>query len=87
MTAPVLAWGPEQAFDVPSIEGHVYGREFELLPAGTMFAAGSLLSGVIGVTETGSQVVITGYRATMGRELEGYRDDIVTAYRVRQGQG
>ena len=87
MTAPVLAWGPEGAYDVPTIDGHVYGREFELLPAGTMFAARSMLSGVIGVDVSGSRLVITGFRTTTGRELEGYTDDIVEAYRQRQAMG
>lgn len=86
MTAPTLAWGPEGAYDVPTL-GRVCGREFELLPAGTMFAAQSILSGVIGVTESGERLVITGFRNTTGRELEGYQNDIVEAYRQRQAMG
>lgn len=87
MTAPTLAWGPEGAYDVPTIKGRVCGREFELLPAGTMFAARSMLSGVIGVEAGGRRLVITGFRNTTGRELEGYTTDIVEAYRQRQAMG
>ena len=86
MTAPTLAWGPEGAYDVPTF-GRVCGREFELLPAGTMFAARSMLSGIVGVDETGKRLVITGFRTTTGRELEGYTADIVEAYRQRQAMG
>lgn len=85
-------------YRLPNPPGHLFGREFELLPAGTMLAAGSLLSGVIGVAaepegeshcyiEEGSPLLIIGARGTSTRELECYQDDIVEAYRVRQAQG
>ena len=97
MTAPVLAWGNQTLYRLPGPPGHVFGREFELLPAGTMFAAGSLLAGVIGVEaeptderhcyiREGTPLLIIGARGTETRELEGYQDDIVEAYRQRQAQ-
>lgn len=96
MTAPTLAWGEQSLYRLPG-DRHVFGREFELLPAGTMFAAGSLLSGVIGVDaepadlghcfiREGVPLLIIGARGTETRELEGYQDDIVEAYRLRQAQ-
>lgn len=95
MTAPTLAWGEQTLYRLPGPPGHVFGREFELLPAGTMFAAGSRLAGVIGVEaepadgdycfiEEGTPLLIIGARGTETRELEGYQDDIVESYRVRQ---
>lgn len=95
MTAPVLAWGKQCLYRLPSPSVHVFGREFELLPAGTMFAAGSLLNGVIGVAaqpagenhcyiEEGAPLLIIGARGTETRNLKGYQDDIVDAYRQRQ---
>lgn len=95
MTAPVLAWGEQSLYHLPGPPGHVFGREFQLLPAGTMFAAGALLSGVIGVAaepahhghcfiREGTPLLIIGARGTETRELEGYQHDIVEAYRVRQ---
>lgn len=95
MTAPVLAWGAQSLYRLPGPPGHVLGREFELLPAGTMHAAGALLSGVIGVEaepsgeehcfiREGTPLLIIGARGTSTRELEGYTEDIVEAYRQRQ---
>lgn len=98
MAAPTLAWGNQNLYRLPDDGGHIFGREFELLPAGTMFAAGSLLSGVIGVAaepaheghcyiEEGTPLLIVGTRTTSTRELEGYQKDIAEGYRVRQSQG
>lgn len=95
MTAPTLAWGEQTLYRLPGSPVHVFGREFELLPAGTMFAAGSLLSGVIGVAaepadekhcyiEEGTPLLIIGARGTTTRELKGYQDNIVESYRQRQ---
>lgn len=96
MAAPTLAWGAQALYRL-SNERHVFGREFELLPAGTMFAAGVLLHGVIGVDaepaheghafiRDGTPLLIIGARGTESRELEGYEADIVEGYRQRQAQ-
>lgn len=99
MGAPTFAWGEQSLYRLPGDRGHIFGREFEMLPAGTMFAAGVLLHGVIGVSaepagdehcyiQEGTPLLILGSRGTETRELEGYQDDIVECYRVRQsGQG
>lgn len=98
MGAPVIAWGEQSLYQLPRDPGHVFGREFELLPAGTMFAAGSVLGGVIGVAaepegrrrcfiREGSRLLIIGARGTETRELKGYQDDIVEGYRQRQEAG
>lgn len=97
MTAPTLAWGEQTLYRLPGPPGHVFGREFELLPAGTMFAANVILHGVIGVEaepegkehcyiKEGSPLLIIGARGTETRELNGYTEDIVENYRIRQLQ-
>lgn len=97
MTAPTLAWGNQNLYRLPDDGGHVWGREFELLPAGTMFAANAILHGVVGVeaepahegycyVEEQASIVIVGARGTSTRELEGYQLDIAEGYRLRQAQ-
>lgn len=97
MRAPTLAWGEELLYRLPGSRQCIFGREFELLPAGTMLAAGALLHGVIGArakpTRNGShqidedaELLIVGTRTTSTRELEGYVDDIAEGYQLRQAQ-
>jgi hypothetical protein len=97
MAAPTLAWGNQNLYRLPDDGGHIFGREFELLPAGTMFAANVILHGVAGVSaepaheghcyiEEGGPLLIVGTRNTSTRELEGYQDDIAEGYRLREAQ-
>lgn len=76
---------------------HIWGRQFELLPGGTMFSAASILTGVIGVEaqplrdqqykiSQDARVLICGTEQTNTRELEVYKDDIAESYRLRQLQ-
>jgi hypothetical protein len=44
-----IAWGELQVFQF-SDGVHIYGREFQVLPSGTMFGAQQILAGVIGFT-------------------------------------
>ena len=96
MAAPTLAWGESNLFRLPDAS-HLWGREFELLPAGTMFAAGSILHGLIGIEaepldsarcqiSDGALLVIVGLGQTETDELEGYRDDVISGFKVRQLQ-
>ena len=96
MTAPTLAWGDQMLYQLPD-DRHLWGREFELLPAGTMFAAGVILHGIIGVEaepahegyayiSEDAPLLILGARGTNTRELEGYQQDIAEGYRLRQAQ-
>lgn len=95
MTAPTLAWGRQTLYRLPDELGHVLGREFELLPAGTMFAAGTMLNGVVGVAaepidaehcsvEDDAELLIIGTRSTDTDALRGYQDDIADGYRQRE---
>ena len=97
MRAPTLAWGEELLYRLPGSRQCIFGREFELLPAGTMWAAGALLHGVIGArakptqngshrVDEGAELLIIGTRTISTRELEGYVDDIAEGYRLRRVQ-
>ena len=96
MTAPTLAWGKVCLFSLPD-GGHLYGREFELLPAGTMFAASVILHGIIGVDAvvgsdnvaripSNAQIFIYPIRDTDPAELRLYEADINDGYKQRELQ-
>jgi hypothetical protein len=96
MAAPTLAWGELLLFQLPDGE-HLYGREFELLPAGTMFAAAVILHGLAGVpASVGSDnvarvaadadPVIWALRGTESDELVPYQDDVLEGFRIKQLQ-
>lgn len=96
MAPPALAWGELNLYGLDD-GSHLYGREFELLPAGTMFAAGSILHGLIGVEaeppdekrcqiRDGALLIVYGLAPTETDELDAYRDDLVEGFRVRQLQ-
>jgi hypothetical protein len=96
MAAPTLAWGKYHLFGLPD-GSYVYGREFELLPAGTMFAAGVILHGIIGAEAVigsdsiariprDAQMQIMAIRDTDSDELQIYCEDIKEGYRLRELQ-
>lgn len=96
MTAPSLAWGELHLFKLPD-DRHLYGREFELLPAGTMLAASVRLNGLAGVlAEVGDDniarvdadalPVVYPTRGTEMSEIELYESDILEGFRFRQLQ-
>lgn len=96
MAAPTLAWGKAHLFQLPD-GSHIYGREFELLPAGTMFAAGVILHGIIGATATigadniarvpsDAELVIYPIRNTEQAELQLHEAEITEGFRLRQLQ-
>ena len=96
MAPPALAWGELNLYELDD-GSHLYGREFELLPAGTMFAAGSILHGLIGVEvepldgtrcqiRDGALMMVYGLAPTITEELDGYRDDLIEGFRVQQLQ-
>ena len=96
MASPSLAWGELNLYGLDD-GSHLYGREFELLPAGTMFAAGSILHGLIGVEaepldgnrcqiRDGALMLVYGLAPTSTEELDGYRDDLVEGFRIQQLQ-
>jgi hypothetical protein len=91
-----MAWGKLHLFQMPD-GSHLYGREFELLPAGTMFDAAVVLHGIIGATatvdddnvarvEAGGTLWIYPTRQTDSAELELYESDITEQYWIRELQ-
>jgi hypothetical protein len=96
MAAPTIAWGDTNLYKLPDAS-HLWGREFELLPSGTMFAAKSILHGLIGIEakplagdrcqiRNGALLVIYGLGETEINELESYRDDVIAGFQQRQLQ-
>lgn len=96
MADPVLAWGAASLYELPSGR-QIWGREFELLPAGSMFAASAILRGLIGVEAEqlderrcqivdGAPVILYGMGETETRELDGYRNDVIEGFRLQQLQ-
>lgn len=96
MAAPTLAWGAVNLYKLPSGR-HLWGREFDLLPAGTMFAAGAILHGLIGVEAEpidgkkcsivqGAPLLLYGMGSTDTRELDAYHNDVIEGFRVKQLQ-
>lgn len=96
MGAATLAWGKPHLFSLPD-GSHLYGREFDLLPSGTMFAASVILHGLVGVpAKVGSDNVakvsrdarlcVYGIRGTDPAELSLYQDEVLEAYRIRELQ-
>jgi hypothetical protein len=96
MAAPTLAWGEAHLFELPDGQ-HLYGREFELLPAGTMMAAGAILHGICGVaasvgTDNVARVQadappeVYAIRDTSSDELGIYGEEVVEGFRIKQLQ-
>lgn len=96
MAAPTLAWGASTLFQLPDGQ-HLYSREFELLPSGTMLAANVILHGLAGVEATigsdnlarvaaDARPVVYAIRTTSSEGLEAYVNDVLESYRERQLQ-
>ena len=92
----VLAWGDRNLYQLPD-GGHLWGREFQVLPSGSMFGAGGILNGLIGVDarpldeghceiRNGSRLMVYGVRGTDTGELEPYHDDLAEAFNELQVQ-
>jgi hypothetical protein len=96
MGVPTFAWGEPHLFGLPD-GSHVYGREFDLLPAGTMFAASVILHGLAGLhavvdarkvarVAAEGPLLIYAIRGTDQSELGLYESDVIKAFRIRQAQ-
>lgn len=96
MTSVSLAWGEPHVFGLPD-GTYLYGREFDLLPTGTMFSAGVILHGIAGVEATveddnvariaaDAQLELYSSRGTEPEELEPYEDDVIESFRIKQMQ-
>lgn len=85
-----IAWGQMSLYEVPG-GGHVWGREFQILPAGTMAQATGMLHGLIGAdarpldggraeVRTGSPVKLYGCRGTETGDLMAYQNELCEAF-------
>jgi len=96
MSAPTVAWGAATLYRLPNGE-HIYGREFELLPAGTMMAADAILCGICGVVakvgadniarvHADAEPEVYAIRDTTCEELDDYGEEVIEGFRLKQLQ-
>lgn len=89
-----LAWGDLCCYEVPRY-GHVWGREFQLLPKGSMFHSAGVLHGLIGLparrigktkceVDIKSPLQVYGVRGTDPKKLEEYYDELAERFSARQ---
>jgi hypothetical protein len=85
-----VAWGDLGVFTF-SDGVSIYGREFQILPSGTMFDARKVLAGVIGFTASraapaqwsvamGDPLMVYGIRGTDPAELLPYYSELVELF-------
>jgi len=89
-----IAWGELQVFQF-SDGVHIYGREFQVLPSGTMFGAQQILAGVIGFTAskaapeqwsvaTGDPLMVYGIRGSPVAQITPYYTELVDTFKATQ---
>jgi hypothetical protein len=89
-----IAWGDLQVFQF-SDGVNIYGREFQILPSGTMFGVREMMAGVIGFTAsrsapeqwsvaTGDPLMCYGIRGTDPATLLPYYRELVDAFKAKQ---
>lgn len=89
-----IAWGELQVFQF-SDGVHIYGREFQVLPSGTMFGAQQTLAGVIGYVAskaapeqwsvaTGDPLMVYGIRGTDPAQIMPYYTELVDTFKAKQ---
>ena len=89
-----IAWGELQVFQF-SDGVHLYGREFQMLPSGTMFGVQQILAGVIGFTAskaapeqwsvaTGDPLMVYGIRGTDPAQIMPYYTELVDTFKAKQ---
>ena len=89
-----VAWGELQVFEF-SDGAKIYGREFQVLPSGTMFGVRDSLAGVIGYTAsrsapgqwsvaTGDPLMVYGIRGTDPMNLLPYYRELMDMFKAKQ---
>lgn len=92
-----LAWGGLNLYELPD-GGHLWGREFQILPSGSMFGAEQALDGLIGCDaepvgsshceiRQGSPLKIYGIRGTDTGLLSPYSDELAREFNAKQPVG
>lgn len=90
-----IAWGEANLYQLPD-GTHLWGREFQVLPSGSMFGAAAVLDGLIGCDATpldndqceirnGAILVVYGIRQTETDELAPYQLELAEAFNELQG--
>jgi hypothetical protein len=94
MAQTAMAWGDISLYALPGGD-HVWGREVQLLPSGTMAGAHGVIHGLVGVAATpighnqckinaSSPIVIYGLRGTDADQLKPFQDELAKAFNAQQ---
>lgn len=84
----VIAWGQFELHQVGN-DRYLAGKEFQIIPGGTMFEASNVLHGLIGYNAVltdgneyamGAQIILCGLRGTKTECLADAENEIVTAF-------
>jgi hypothetical protein len=89
-----VAWSDLQVFQF-SDGANIYGREFQILPSGSMFGARDVMAGVIGYTAdkaapgqwsvaTGDPLMVYGIRGTDPAHLMPYYSELMDLFKAKQ---
>jgi hypothetical protein len=87
------AWGDLHLYELPG-GAHLWGREFQVLPSGSMSQAGGVLHGLIGVdakplgggkaqVNPGAPLICYGTRGTETALLEPYQDELCESFNAK----
>jgi hypothetical protein len=91
-----LAWGALNVYQLPN-GGHIWGREFQILPSGTMANAAGVLHGLIGLeaemvdqrrcqVQPDKPLLIYGTRGTDTGVLRAYQDELADGFNAQAAQ-
>lgn len=94
MAELAAAWGDLNLYGLPD-GGYLWGREFQVLPSGTMADSSQILHGLIGVTAEpiggkkcrylpDARLRIYGTRGTDTEALEGYQDELADLFNAQR---
>ncbi len=94
MAQTAMTWGELNLYALPGSD-HVWGREVQLLPSGSMFGAEDLLHGLVGVPATplnngkcqidpSASLVVYGLRGTMPDQLGPYQEELAEGFSAQQ---
>lgn len=90
MAETAMAWGDLNLYELPD-GGHLWGREVQVLPSGSMLGARGVIHGLVGITAEpvdgsrcqvwpSSPLLIYGVRGSTPDQLRPYQDELAEAF-------
>lgn len=78
-----ISWGRLRVYNVPP-RGHIKGREFQIIPSGSMFNADEALHGLIGrASPNAKNLILIGSRGTKTTDLDRYQQELARLFSER----